>query len=345
MDSRAFIGVNTPSAHAILDLQQCVESNNSLSSIRKKFDSLQQQFNFREIKQIFGACQNRCALNPCHEMSVLIAFGYWLCSYQISECKTVLARLMTLLSAERPELSASIFSLQAFYYLNLGYYSQAIEALEAGLAWIGTHRIESEMQIFYSSFLVANRLGRGDLALRFAYKSYESAFASENSADIELAKFAVIVSNRFAYKSAIDVGYDFNKSLNIVEKGQSKIVLINQQFLAIGAALAELDHKYPNRKKITGFLGLVEELGVHRGASHTQRAFHLASAKMHLRAGSAGAARDSLEESVIYCEMYDSNLDQEYRLLCADLSLTPESDMGIQSLAKNVWRGLEVSMG
>lgn len=56
---------------------------------------------------------------------------------------------------------------------------------------------------------------------------------------------------------------------------------------------------------------------------------------MHLRAGSAGAAIDSLGQSVIYCEMFDNNLDREYQLPCAALGLTPERDTGIQSLEKS----------
>lgn len=199
-------------------------------------------------------------------------------------------------------------------------------------------------QYFYSGFLAANRLGRDDLALRYAHKSYASAFNSEISADIELARFAVIVCNRFAYKGDIDVGYDFRKSLNIVEKAQSKLVLINQQFLAIGAALAELDHKQLGGEKAMEFLGLAEELGVHHGPNHTQRAFHLASAKMHLQAGSAVAARDSFEESVVFCYMSDNNLDKEYQLLCSSLGLAPQREIGIQALANSARRGIEARL-
>lgn len=133
MDSRSFIWVDTPSAYAVLDLQYCVESNESLSSIRRKIDLLSQRFSLSEIEKIFSACHCRCALNPRHEMSVLVSFGYWFCSYQITSCKSVLTGLMTLLSADRADLSASVFSLQAFYYLNRGHFAQAIEALEAGL--------------------------------------------------------------------------------------------------------------------------------------------------------------------------------------------------------------------
>lgn len=344
MDSRTFIGVDAHSANAILDLQYCVSSNESLSSIRRKIDLMSPLFSISEMEQIFDACHSRCVLNPRHEMSVLIAFGYWFCSYKITSCKSVLTRLMTLLSADRADLSASVFSLQAFYSLNCGHYAQAIEALEAGLVWVADHRIENEMQIYYSGFLVANRLGRDDLALRFAYKSYESAFKSEISSDIELARFAVIVCHRFAYKSEIDVGYDFKKSLNVVEKGQSKLVLINQQFLAIGAVLAELDHKHLGSEKATRFLGLAEELGVHRGSNHTQRAFHLACAKMHLQAGNTVAARDSLEQSMVYCNMSDNNLDKEYQLLCVSLGLTPQREVGIQTLASSAWRGIEARL-
>lgn len=330
--------------HVIAPLLGSAKSECCMTAVRREIDRLSVRWRVVEVVRIVRTCQEKCRSNPQQEMRLLIPFGFWLCNNNASASASVVERLSALISDERKVLSASVFALQAIFYCSNKRFSLAAAALDKGFAWLERHKISHEMLMVSTSVLVANRVGRHDLALRYAFKCYEAAFNSESAVELEIANFAVINSNRLSTRGCVSITHDFNRPLDIIEKGKSRIVLINQQLLPVYAAFAELSAGCPDGRRVQWLFGLAEDLEIHGSSDYGQRAYHLAVAKLHVLQGAASAAKEALFLSRRHAGTYDFNLDLEERQLCSELRIAFPDQRDVPSLEEGDWKGLEARL-
>ena len=318
-----------------------VKGDGSLTAVRQVIDQISLRCSVVNVVRIVGACQRQCASNPRDEMRLLIPVGFWLVGHDPPECERVVERLLALVSGERPLLSASVFALRASLHYYGGRFAQAIEALDGGFTWLEHHHIDDGTQLATITVIVANRLGHHDLALQYAYKCYEKAFYSESSGQREMANLLVISSARLVLQGGVSLCYDIEKSLSLVERGQSKLVLANQQILPIYAASAELASERPDWHRIERWLGLVDDLNALGSHSYNRRAYYLTIAKLHRLKGQARRAKGALLRSRLHCHAFDFNFNLEDRFLSTELGIAPANQVAFQPLEKQAWYGLE----
>lgn len=325
-------------------LLKSVKSGGAVLAVRNEIDRLIQFWPVADVVHIVRICQAKCCSNPRHEFVLLIPFGFWLCNYKSSIVVDILERLRILIAdKQNVPLAASLFALEATFLSSAGRYEQAIAALDKGFATLERQGMVLSVELVATSVIVANRLGRHDLALRNAYKCYEVAFNNERSGELEIANFGIINSNRLMQRGLgrPDTSFGFDKLLQLIEEGRSNIALYNQRVLPVYAAFAELGAEVPDTKRVSWLLGLAEELKILDSPELSRRAYFLATAKLHSLQGETTWALDAFYHSRHHRGVYDCSQELEDRELCAALNAQPVNKSEAPPLRGSVWLEME----